>query len=101
MSTPPTPPPQRAPGSRLILVGGILFLAAPPLGLFGTVLGMMGSFRTLSDSGVTDPEALSSRISLTLLATFAGIALGIVGLILALTGLLQRHRRPTPPPPLP
>ena len=55
--------------------------AAPMLGLFGTVLGMVGAFGTLaSGDGSADPSALAGDISVALLTTLWGLVTAIPSL---------------------
>jgi len=54
---------------------------APMLGLFGTVLGMVAAFATLSSGdGSTDPGALAGDISVALLTTLWGLVTAIPSL---------------------
>jgi biopolymer transport protein ExbB len=51
---------------------------APLLGLFGTVLGMMGAFQTLEAAGgEADPAALAGGIWVALITTATGLAVAI------------------------
>lgn len=54
--------------------------AAPMLGLFGTVLGMVNAFGTLSGSGQADPGQLAGDISVALLTTLWGLLTAIPAL---------------------
>lgn len=51
--------------------------SAPMLGLFGTVLGMMGAFAKLSGGEKVDPTRLADDISLALVTTAIGLAIAI------------------------
>jgi len=51
--------------------------AAPMVGLFGTVVGMMGAFRKLATGDKVDPTALADDISLALVTTACGLAIAI------------------------
>ena len=51
--------------------------AAPMLGLFGTVFGMIGAFAKLED-GDADPAALAGQISIALLTTMWGLIVAIL-----------------------
>ena len=52
--------------------------AAPMLGLFGTVLGMMGAFAKLSVPGkAADPAQLAQDIQFALITTACGLAIAI------------------------
>lgn len=55
--------------------------AAPMLGLFGTVYGMVQAFATLSITGSADPSQLAGSISVALLTTFWGLLTAIPALI--------------------
>ncbi len=55
----------------------LLAQAAPMLGLFGTVFGMIGAFAQLS-SGNADPSALAGEISVALLTTMWGLITAII-----------------------
>jgi biopolymer transport protein ExbB len=55
--------------------------AAPLLGLLGTILGIMETFNSLSQGGISDPGAVSRGIGAALLATALGIATALAGLI--------------------
>lgn len=56
--------------------------AAPMIGLFGTVLGMVGAFATLaSGDGSSDPSALAGDISVALLTTLWGLVTAIPALV--------------------
>jgi biopolymer transport protein ExbB/TolQ len=49
----------------------------PMLGLFGTVLGMMGAFAKLAAAESVKPTELASDISLALITTAIGLAVAI------------------------
>ncbi len=70
------------PAIKWTLIGsGAMTIAGPMLGVLGTVLGMVGSFNSLGESGVGDPQALSSHISTAMLSTAGGFLLGGIGLV--------------------
>ena len=52
-------------------------LSAPMVGLFGTVIGMMGAFDNLSTGGNVDSTALANDISVALITTASGLAIAI------------------------
>jgi len=57
--------------------------SAPMIGLFGTVFGMMGAFRTLADSSENvDPAMLADDINIALRTTACGLAIAIPLMIL-------------------
>lgn len=92
-----------------VFFGGIVVI--PPLiGFVGTVIGMLGAFSTLQNTGKADPSALASDISvgvLTILWGLAASALALIPFVLFLVlFLIQRNklkalvescRRATPP----
>jgi len=66
--------------------------SAPMLGLYGTVLGMMGGFGQLATGGKVDPAQLAGNISLALVTTAIGLTIAIP-LILAAASIQTRIRR--------
>jgi biopolymer transport protein TolQ len=55
--------------------------AAPFVGLFGTVLGIIDSFQNIGTSGLTSLAAVAPGISEALIATAAGLLAAIPALI--------------------
>jgi biopolymer transport protein ExbB len=55
--------------------------AAPLLGLLGTILGIVDTFYSLAQSGMSDPAGVSSGIGTALYATALGISIALVGLV--------------------
>jgi biopolymer transport protein ExbB len=55
--------------------------AAPLMGLLGTILGIIDTFTTLAQSGISDPQGVSAGIGTALFATALGIAIALVGLV--------------------
>lgn len=55
--------------------------AAPLLGLLGTIFGIIETFSTLAQSGISDPAGVSASIGTALFATALGIAIALYGLI--------------------
>ena len=51
---------------------------APLMGLLGTILGMMGSFKVLTQSGVDDPYSITGGIAEALIATATGIVIAVL-----------------------
>jgi len=72
----------------MMISGGALTLCGLAIGFLGTVIGMMRSFNTLEASGVASPEKLSADISITMLSTAGGIAVGCIGLVAFLAALI-------------
>jgi biopolymer transport protein ExbB/TolQ len=66
--------------------------AAPMLGLFGTVLGMMGAFSKLAVQRNVEPNLLANDISLALITTAIGLAIAIP-LVLATASINVRIRK--------
>ncbi len=65
------------PLAYLSMVAGI----APMLGLFGTVWGMIGAFRTISEGGMGNAQLMAGDISLGLITTAAGLLIAIPSVI--------------------
>jgi biopolymer transport protein ExbB len=59
-----------------------IITAAPLLGLLGTILGIIETFKTLAESGISDPSAVSRGIGVALFATAIGIATALYALLL-------------------
>jgi len=66
--------------------------AAPMLGLFGTVIGMMGAFGKLSAATEVSPDKLASDIMFALITTACGLSIAIP-LVLATAGTNVRLGR--------
>ena len=64
--------------SRFMAILDTMITAAPLLGIFGTVLGIISSFRALGPGGVADPGLVSGGIAQALLTTAAGLAVSII-----------------------
>ncbi len=60
-----------------------LVAAAPLLGLLGTVVGMIKTFRLITEFGFGNPDILSEGISVSLLTTEAGLLVAFPGLLMA------------------
>lgn len=74
-------------GARTRLERGIAFLAltataGPLLGLLGTVMGMISTFKLISSFGSGDPKLLAAGISEALIATATGMSVAIPALLL-------------------
>ncbi len=67
----------RTRNSYLSVIGVI----APMIGLLGTVIGMMGAFATLGQSGIADTRKLATSIGEVLLATASGLFIAIPAFI--------------------
>lgn len=60
---------------------GSISASAPFIGLFGTVVGIMGSFEAIGTSGKTGFSVVAAGISESLVATAAGIIVAVVALL--------------------
>jgi len=72
--------------TRSKLMSGLWLLetvvtAAPLLGLLGTILGIIDTFKALAESGVSDPGEVSKGIGTALYATALGIAIALGSMI--------------------
>lgn len=67
--------------------------ASPMLGLLGTVLGMVGCFGTLAESGSADPSQLAGDISVALLTTLWGLinAIPCIAMFFYFKNALSQH----------
>lgn len=54
--------------------------AAPLLGLLGTIVGMMHSFRLIGGDGLVNPAGVSGGVAQALIATAIGIVIALVAL---------------------
>jgi biopolymer transport protein ExbB len=54
--------------------------AAPLLGLFGTIVGMMHSFRLIGGDGLVNPSGVSGGVAQALIATAIGLVIALVAL---------------------
>jgi biopolymer transport protein ExbB len=66
--------------SRLGILDTIVTLA-PLLGLLGTVVGMIGSFDIMSESGMGQPHAVTGGVAEALIATATGLLIAILTLV--------------------
>ncbi|MBV1775932.1 MotA/TolQ/ExbB proton channel family protein [Burkholderiaceae bacterium DAT-1] len=66
--------------SRLWILDTIV-TAAPLLGLLGTILGIIDTFKVLAANGVSDTAGVSQGIGTALFATALGIAIALFGLV--------------------
>ncbi len=76
--------------------GVLLFTitASPLLGLLGTVLGIMDSFNTMAEKGVSDIAAVSKGIAFALEATALGISVALFSLLYyyIVSGLIKKGK---------
>jgi biopolymer transport protein ExbB len=55
-----------------------MITVAPLLGIFGTVIGIIGSFEALSIAGIGEPQAVTAGIAQALITTAAGLGIAIL-----------------------
>lgn len=63
------------PGLRTIVT------ISPLLGLLGTIAGMISSFKSVAEAGLSSPTAVMSGVSEALVSTATGIGVAVIGLI--------------------
>lgn len=51
--------------------------SAPMIGLFGTVIGMMGAFKDLASGTKVDPAQMANNITFALITTAVGLAIAV------------------------
>lgn len=68
----------RAPLARSLWIIETITTAAPLLGLLGTILGIIDTFKALASAGVSDPGQISGGIGTALFATGLGIAVALI-----------------------
>ncbi|MCG6553688.1 MAG: MotA/TolQ/ExbB proton channel family protein [Candidatus Magnetominusculus sp. LBB02] len=54
--------------------------AAPLLGLVGTIIGMMESFRLIGSSGLVNPTGITGGVAQALIATTLGLVIALIAL---------------------
>ncbi len=63
--------------SRSMTILDTMITAAPLLGILGTVLGIISSFKMLGTAGIADPKLVTSGIAQALITTAAGLTISI------------------------
>ncbi len=58
-----------------------IFTLAPLLGLLGTIIGMIRSFKIMAAAGLGQPHAVTGGVAEALIATAAGITVAVITLI--------------------
>ncbi|WP_028217516.1 MotA/TolQ/ExbB proton channel family protein [Paraburkholderia oxyphila] len=66
--------------SRGLWVLETIVTAAPLLGLLGTIVGMMHSFRLIGGDGLVNPTGVSGGVAQALVATAIGLVIALVSL---------------------
>lgn len=67
--------------SRGLWILETVVTAAPLLGLLGTIMGIIETFKALSAAGISDPSQVSAGMGTALYATGLGIAIALVCLL--------------------
>lgn len=57
-----------------------IITVAPLLGLLGTIVGMMSSFKIIGDSGLVNPTGVTAGVAESLIATGFGLGVAIIAL---------------------
>jgi biopolymer transport protein ExbB len=63
---------------RFMSVLDTMITVSPLLGIFGTVLGIITSFKVLGTAGIDDPRAVTGGIAQALVTTAAGLGIAII-----------------------
>ena len=63
---------------RYMVVHDTMITVAPLLGIFGTVIGIIGSFEALGTAGIDQPQAVTAGIAQALITTAAGLGIAIL-----------------------
>jgi len=78
---------------RWVALIGVALYTGPIWGLFGTVIGMLRAFDSLSENEPAPSEAMSQSISFALTARMIGLCVGLLGAILILVALFGTKNR--------
>jgi len=84
----------------LLILGLVICLGAPLVGMAGTVFSMIGAFNTLGANGINDPHALAGHIGTVLTCTMVGLIVSAtIGVPLILVALVLHfgNRKPAAP----
>lgn len=65
---------------------------SPMIGMLGTVFGMMGAFKTLSENEGAKPEALAGDISLAMKTTMVGMGVSAISFLVFVVALVMVFR---------
>lgn len=66
--------------SRGLWVLETIVTAAPLLGLFGTITGMMHAFNLIGNNGLVDPTGVTGGVAQALIATALGLVIAVIAL---------------------
>ena len=64
--------------SKYMSILDTMITVAPLLGIFGTVLGIISSFKMLGTSGIADPKLVTAGIAQALITTASGLGISII-----------------------
>uniref|UniRef100_UPI004057C4AC MotA/TolQ/ExbB proton channel family protein n=2 Tax=Candidatus Electrothrix sp. TaxID=2170559 RepID=UPI004057C4AC len=64
--------------SQFMTVLDTMITVAPLLGILGTVIGIISSFKMLGSSGMADPKLVTGGIAQALITTAAGLTISII-----------------------
>ncbi len=67
--------------NRYMPVLDTMITLAPLLGILGTVLGIISSFKMLGTAGIADPKIVTSGIAQALITTATGLIISVVAVI--------------------
>ncbi|MCI5167484.1 MAG: MotA/TolQ/ExbB proton channel family protein, partial [Candidatus Electrothrix sp. GM3_4] len=67
--------------SRFMPVLDTMITIAPLLGILGTVLGIISSFKMLGSGSMADPKLVTGGIAQALITTAAGLAISIIAVV--------------------
>jgi len=66
--------------NSLLWILETIITSAPLLGLLGTIIGMMSSFKILGNEGVVNPTGITAGVAESLIATGFGLVIAIIAL---------------------
>lgn len=67
--------------NRFMSILDTMITIAPLLGILGTVLGIISSFKMLGSAGISDPKLVTSGIAQALITTATGLIISIVAVL--------------------
>ncbi len=67
--------------NRYMSILDTMITVAPLLGIIGTVLGIISSFKMLGSMGISDPKLVTSGIAQALITTATGLIISVVAVI--------------------
>ncbi len=67
--------------NRYMPILDTMITVAPLLGILGTVLGIISSFKMLGSAGISDPKLVTSGIAQALITTATGLIISVVAVI--------------------